>query len=503
MRIFGCLNIGYESVPVEIEAEFRQGLPMIQIVGYAGTAVRESSDRVRLALSNSGFVCPMKKIYINLYPGSIRKESAFLDLAIALKIMEKAGLIPSLPISVTAMGELKLSGEVCRCDGVIAGIGAGSAARSDIFIVSAENRNEAALPGKKGVYAVSSLKEAAAVITALAEGHRPSQAVCAAPVVPQPETRCGDLSDIIGEPLLKEALVYAALGRHPLLLTGPPGCGKTMAASRLCTLLPDLTETERLETMKIYSLAGELTDDRVLTRPPFRMPHHSSSAEGIIGGGPGLKPGEISLAHNGVLFLDEAAEFSSPILQALREPLEERRILLSRAGVRSRFPADFLLVMAANLCPCGNRGRASAACLCTVKEIQRYRNRIGGAVSDRIALHWEPNRYRAADEDEKEQTGFCPPADSREARERIAAIRERTVAVRGALNGDLSPDVLRRCFRVSDEAETVLSDYSRRQGLSMRSLFHIMRAALTAADWRGSEKVEVGDLRAVFRLRKD
>lgn len=498
MRIFGCLNIGYESVPVEIEAEFRQGLPMIQIVGYAGTAVRESSDRVRLALANSGFVCPMKKIYINLYPGSIRKESAFLDLAIALKIMEKAGLIPSLPISVTAMGELKLSGEVCRCDGVIAGIGAGSAASSDIIIVSVENKNEAALPGKKGVYAVSSLKEAASVITMLAEGERPPQAVGAAAFPDRPETEGGDLSDILGEPLLKEALIYSALGCHHLLLSGPPGCGKTMAAFRLRTLLPDLTEKQRLETMRIYSLAGELTDDRILTRPPFRSPHHSSSTEGVIGGGPGLKPGEISLAHNGILFLDEAAEFSSPILQALREPLEEKSILLSRAGIRSRFPADFLLVMAANLCPCGNRGRLSQACLCSVKEIQRYRNRIGGAVSDRLSLHWEWKARSREDSD-----GFSFSNKSIKIRERIEEIRERTVGERGAVNGLLSPDTIRRYFRVDPETENCFSDYCRRYGLSMRSVFNIMRTALTAADWRGSRKIEKRDLNAVFRLRKE
>lgn len=500
MRIYGCLNIGYESVPVEVEAEFRQGLPMIQIVGYAGTAVKESSDRVRLALSNSGFVCPMKKIYVNLYPGSIRKESAFLDLAIALKIMEKAGLIPSLPLTVSAMGELKLSGEVCRCDGIIAGIGAGAAIASDIFIVSSDNRNEASLPGKKGVYAVSSLKEAAEVITMLDSGEHPPQAVAEKAIVQEDSSECGDFSEILGEPLLKEALVYAALGSHHLMLTGPPGCGKTMAAFRLATLLPDLSEEQRLETMRIYSLAGELNDDRILTRPPFRSPHHSSSTEGVVGGGPGLKPGEISLAHNGILFLDEAAEFSSSILQSLREPLEERKILLSRAGIRSRFPADFLLVLAANLCPCGNRGRPSQACLCSVKEIQRYRNRIGGAVSDRVSVHWE---WKAARQPHENDEIFSLSTDSESVRQRIAEIRDRTVAVRGGLNGTLSSETVRRFFRVDAATENCFKDYCRRNGLSMRSVLNLMRLALTAADWRGSESVEKRDLETVFRLRKD
>ena len=499
MRIFGCLNVGYESTPVEVEAELRQGLPMIQIVGYAAVAVRESADRVRLALSNSGFICPPKKIYVNLYPGSVRKESAFLDLAIALKIMERAELIPSPPVSVMAMGELKLSGEVCRCDGVIAAAAAGAEAGAEIFIVSKENQNEALLSGKGEVFAVSSLKEAAELVTRLAAGDKPPSATLPSSFESFEGCGCGDLSEIIGEPLLQEALIYAALGRHHLLLTGPPGCGKTMAVTRLPTLLPDLTEAERLETMRIYSLAGELDDERILTRPPFRAPHHSASAEGIIGGGVGLKPGEISLAHNGVLFLDEASEFSSVILQALREPLEERRILISRAGVRSRFPADFLLAMAANLCPCGNRGRANAVCLCSVKEIQRYRNKIGGAIADRLSIHW---KWKSSGANRTRET-VLNPHTSEEVRMKIAEIRKKTVNLRGAPNGLLPPDALKRFCRMTDDAETEFGSYCRRNGLSMRSVLNLTRLSLTIADYRGSLRVEVNDLEKAFRLRGD
>ena len=498
MRIFGCLNLGYESTPVEVEAELRQGLPMIQIVGYAAVAVRESADRVRLALSNSGFICPQKKIYVNLYPGSVRKESAFLDLAIALKIMERAELIPSPSISIMAMGELKLSGEVCRCDGVIAAAAAAAEAGVEILIVSKENQNEALLSGKGEVFAVSSLKEAAEIVTRLAAGDKPP--IATLPVsFEHPESFSGDLSDIVGEPLLKEALIYAALGKHHLLLTGPPGCGKTMAITRLPTLLPDLTEKERLETMRIYSLAGEIEDDRILTRPPFRAPHHSASPEGIIGGGVGLKPGEISLAHNGVLFLDEASEFSSVILQALREPLEERRILISRAGIRSRFPADFLLAMAANLCPCGNRGRANAVCLCSVKEIQRYRNKIGGAIADRLSIHW---KWRNSDAKEADEF-ISESTTSAEIRMKIAEIQKRTTELRGVPNGLLPPNLLKNYCRMSESAETEFNAYCRRNGLSMRSVINLTRLSLTIADYRGALQVETVDLHKAFRLRGD
>ena len=272
-----------------------------------------------------------------------------------------------------------------------------------------------------------------------------------------------------------------------------------MAVTRLPTLLPDLTEAERLETMRIYSLAGELDDERILTRPPFRAPHHSASAEGIIGGGVGLKPGEISLAHNGVLFLDEASEFSSVILQALREPLEERRILISRAGVRSRFPADFLLAMAANLCPCGNRGRANAVCLCSVKEIQRYRNKIGGAIADRLSIHW---KWKSSGANRTRET-VLNPHTSEEVRMKIAEIRKKTVNLRGAPNGLLPPDALKRFCRMTDDAETEFGSYCRRNGLSMRSVLNLTRLSLTIADYRGSLRVEVKDLEKAFRLRGD
>lgn len=496
MRVYGCLNIGYDSIPVEVEAEFRQGLPTIQIVGYAGTAVREAADRVRLAISNSGYECPLKKIYVNLYPGSIRKESAFLDLAIAIKILEIAEIIPSLPISLMAMGELKLSGEVCRCEGVIAGIGAGLDSGVEQFIVSRENQNEAALPQKGPVAAVSSLKEAVDFICQLSEGKSPQMLSYSPPPIPQ---ESADISQIIGEPLLKEALIYAALGHHHLLLTGPPGCGKTMALSRLPSLLPDLTDEQRLETMRIYSLAGALEDDSILIRPPFRAPHHSASLEGVVGGGVGLKPGEISLAHNGILFLDEASEFSTPLLQALREPLEEQRILISRAGIRSRFPARFLLAMAANLCPCGNRGRPNALCLCSLKEIQRYRNRIGGAISDRLSIHWQWKENKKENYLEVDDSALT----SLEVRKKIKEIQTRTLSLRGNLNGLLPPQVLSSYCQMEENADNFFHHYCQKNALSMRSVFNLLRLSLTISDWRGGTKIEIQDLQKAFQLRQD
>jgi magnesium chelatase family protein len=493
---------GFEGALVHVEVDLRRGIPGVDLVGLAAGAVRESRERVRAAVRNSGFEFPLERILINLAPADLPKEGSAYDLPIALAVLGAAGAVPDPGHPVLALGELRLDGSVQPVRAVLPAVAAALAAGVDRFLVPRGNAAEARSVGKGRVFALDGLAEAPALLALMRDG---------APPLDSPPDRDGerapsralggDFAELKGQRRLRRALEIAAAGGHNLLILGPPGSGKTMAARRLPGLLPDLSDADAIDVASVYSLAGLLaaggegaeneggstaraTLDR---RPPFRSPHHSASLEGMIGGGRSLRPGEISLAHKGLLFLDEAAEFRSDVLQALREPIEEAKVSLVRAGSTARFPAEFQLVLAANPCPCGNLGRKGRACLCSPQELQRYRRKLGGPLLDRIDL-------RVPVEPAAPAELLGPPGESSASmRARIGAAIEaqarRFAGRRGARNARLRPAEVELWCRLEGESSRAFGKAVDRLSLSSRACHSILKIARTIADIEGREEI--------------
>ncbi|MDT8429854.1 MAG: YifB family Mg chelatase-like AAA ATPase [Pseudomonadales bacterium] len=484
-------NVGIEAPAVTVETHLSNGLPAVAIVGLPETAVRESRERVRSALLNAGFDFPARRITINLAPADLPKGGGRFDLAIALGILTASGQLPGEVLQrYEVLGELALSGELRPVSGIIPAVLAAKAS-GRVLIVPQANQQEAELIPDVSVYCAGDIRQ---VCAHFLHGRQMRRCQTRPPTV-RVETASSagpDISEVKGQQHACRALQIAAAGRHNLLLIGPPGTGKTLLANCLPGLLPALTQEQALEAAVVRSVAGERIEAASWLQPPFRAPHHSSSNAALVGGARQARPGEITLAHQGVLFLDELTEFQRPVLDSLREPLEAGKITLGRAAYRLSYPASFQLLAAMNPCPCGFHGDPERACRCTAERIQRYLGKISGPLLDRIDLSLEVPRQPLSLSilaEESEHGQEHPVETSSTIRQRIIACRERQYARSGKLNRDLTGSELDRVCRLRAEDRRILEATVKHLRLSPRACYRLLRTARTVADYESCEQV--------------
>ncbi len=488
--VHGRARAGVSAPAVAIEVHLAGGLPGMSIVGLPEAAVREAKDRVRAAIHSTQLEFPQRRITVNLAPADLPKHGGRFDLPIALGILAASGQLPLDSLRETEfIGELGLTGELRPVDAVLpAAMAAASAGRR--LVVPAPCAAEAALATSARVFAARTLGE----VCALLRGEKPLPEAAPAPAA----TRAtADMRDVRGQLQARRALEIAAAGEHHLLLCGPPGCGKTLLASRLPGLLPSMTEAQALEAAAVASAAGRDMDASRWRQRPFRAPHHTASAVALAGGGSEPRPGEISLAHHGVLFLDELPEWSRYALEVLRQPLESGTVTVSRASRQCEFPARFQLVAAMNPCPCGWAGDPSGRCRCSPDVVNRYRTRVSGPLMDRIDLHVDVRRLPAAQ--------LRPDAPEGEAsapiRARVEAARARQIERAGVPNARLDHAATREGCRLGSTDQALLERAIESMQLSARAMHRILRVARTIADLDGSESIATPHLTEALGYR--
>lgn len=483
---------GLDAPLVRVEVHVGSGLPAFSMVGLPETVVKESKDRVRAALANCGFDLPAGHITVSLAPADLPKEGGRFDLPIAVGILVASGQLPPRTFDATELyGELSLGGEMLSIRGVLpTALQGRRAGHAQVF--PAVNLAEASLARHSRVFGAGHLLE----VCSYARGMRPLPSATAPAECIATEGGL-DLADVRGQHHARRALEIAAAGGHSLLLIGPPGSGKTMLAQRLPGILPPMTEDEALEAAAIRSLAGRGFRVEEWRRRPFRNPHHTASAIALVGGGGRPRPGEISLAHQGVLFLDELPEFDRGVLEVLREPLESGHIVISRAGRQAEFPARFQLVAAMNPCPCGHLGDPAGQCKCTQERVASYCSRISGPLLDRIDLHVAVAGV-ATDEIAGDQCGEHSAAVAA----RVRAARSLQVARQGRANAQLEGPLVVRRVNARADALQVLGDAMRRLGLSARAYHRVLRVARTIADLAGSDAVDSRHVAEAISMRQ-